>query len=485
MTTDIRDFWFSNPEYWITTGPNQAIADKLIHDKFRNYDYKTNDTLGQVIYLDQFIRHFSRIEAISEETVLKCREQAAALVQTVDLNQANEKELVCYLMPWKHLCEWHPIFHTINESPLNLKNSPFLNRFFTDTYRKAYRQNTIASRVLLSTKQSSYDPSLICELHPPKDSWASNYAHTDLVPVINEPVTISLSGGVDSMLLTALLVKTNTNLIATHIVYGNRPESAHECAFIQSYCEKLNVPLYIYKIEWLRRDSVDRAFYETMTRDIRFSVYKTLNRPVILGHIQEDVVENIWTNLARGTHLNDLAKLAPRAVESGVTILRPWLQVKKQQIYDLAHAMNIPYLKNTTPVWSNRGKFRNDFYEATHAQYGSNVDSVLIEVADRYKTQATLLDKLLYNNISDSWNPVTRQLDVTSALDIDLDADGWQRILTDVAHSKLSIGKPTLASCIDFKERVKRGLKDKMKISLSKRFVITIVISGPKTYISI
>jgi hypothetical protein len=222
-----------------------------------------------------------------------------------------------------------------------------------------------------------------------------------------------------------------------------------------------------------------------MTRDIRFSVYKTLNRPVILGHIQEDVVENIWTNLARGTHLNDLAKLAPRAVESGVTILRPWLQVKKQQIYDLAHAMNIPYLKNTTPAWSNRGKFRNDFYEATHAQYGSNVDSVLIEVADRYKTQATLLDKLLYNNISDSWNPETRMLDVTSALDIDLDADGWQRILTDVAHSKLSIGKPTLASCIDFKERVKRGLKDKMKISLSKRFVITIVISGPKTYISI
>lgn len=485
MTTEIRDFWFSNEDYWISIGPIRAKADKLIHDKFRNYDYTTNDTLGQIIYLDQFIRHFSRMEAISEETVLKNREQAAALVQTVDLSQATEKELVCYLMPWKHLCEWHPILHTINESPLILKNCPFLNRFFMDTYRKAYTQHTIASRVCLSTTQPTYDSTLICEQHPPRETWASNYKKTGLVPTINEPVTISLSGGVDSMLLTALLAKTYSDLIAVHIVYGNRPESAHESAFIQNYCDTLNVPLYIYKIEWLRRDSVDRAFYETMTRDIRFSVYKTLKRPVILGHIQEDVIENIWTNLARGTHLNDLAKLTPHSVESGVVVLRPWLNVQKQQIYDLAHAMNVPYLKNTTPPWSNRGKFRNNFYEATHNQYGPNVDSVLIEVANRYKTQADLLDKLLYNKIRNSWNPETRQLDVTPALEIDLDPDGWQRILTDLAHSKLSLGKPTLASCIDFKERVKRGLKDKQQLSLSKRFSITIIKSGPNTYISI
>jgi tRNA(Ile)-lysidine synthetase-like protein len=487
MTTEIRDFWFSNPEYWFATGPIQVKADTEIYEKFKNYDYKSNDLLGQVIYLDQFIRHFSRLEQISEETIIESRKQAATTVKLINLKTVSENELIWYLMPWKHLQEWHPIFYTIEEwlQDTKLTDHPLLNRFFMDTYKKAYTQTTVSSKIILSTTKKSYSPDLICDSYPIQSDWGIGPINDMLIKPLNfkECVTVSLSGGIDSMLMTALLSKTN-NVIAAHIVYGNRPESAHECGFIQDYCRQLNVPLYIYTIEWLRRDSVDRAFYEEMTRSIRFNVYKALNRPALLGHIQEDVIENIWTNLARGTHLNDLAKLTYKTVENGVTILRPWLHVKKQTIYLSAHALNIPYLKNTTPNWSNRGKFRKHFYEATKQQYG-DIDSTLIEVSERYKKQAALLDKLLFNKINNSWNPETRQIDITAALEAELEADGWQRILTDLSHNKLSIGKPTLAACEDFASRVKRGLKNNQLICLSKLLHVKIIKEDIRVFLGV
>ena len=75
--TRIRTFWLLNPDYWIATGPKQQAADKLIYSTFYNYDYTQEDTLGQVIYLDQFMRHFSRMTPISENTIRDSRIAAA------------------------------------------------------------------------------------------------------------------------------------------------------------------------------------------------------------------------------------------------------------------------------------------------------------------------------------------------------------------------------------------------------------------------
>jgi tRNA(Ile)-lysidine synthase TilS/MesJ len=246
--------------------------------------------------------------------------------------------------------------------------------------------------------------------------------------------------------------------------------------FVTRYCRRLGIPLYLYTVEWLRRDSVDRAFYEEMTRELRFSVYRALERPVFLGHIQEDVVENIWTNFARGTHLDDLAKFHPTVMENGVQICRPWLQIRKADIYVVAAELAIPHLKNTTPTWSNRGKFREHFYAATHAQFERSVDDKVLEVADRLTKQSALLDKLLYTPIRESWDG--ESIDITLAIQHDVDAEGWQRILTDLAHSRLGIGKPSIASCANFRNRVQRETYNGQRMTLRKDFVVCIRKTG-------
>lgn len=490
MTTLIRDTWLSHPEYWIATGPQQAKVDRILYDSFSDINPLLEDAFGQIVYLDQLLRHFSRIEPLEEEFIHSCRQTAAKLVTHLGpatLLAATEAELIWYLMPWKHLGTWEPVFRTIDAwlRTASLTTVPHLNRFFMDSYRKAYTNDHVAKTIQLAPQSEAvYDAKTICESHPPlyqadTVSWLSlplpptAKAFLTALPA-KGAVTLSLSGGVDSMLMAALLKRKGLDVVAVHIVYGNRAESVQEQAFVTTYCAKLAIPLYLYKVEWLRRDSSDRMFYEEMTRQLRFSAYKALGRPVLLGHIQEDAIENVWTNFAKGTHLEDLVKFQPMAIEDGVTICRPWLAIKKQAIYEVADALAIPHLKNTTPTWSNRGKFRNEFYGATHAQYGEHVDEKVLEVAGRLKEQATLLDRILYKPIRDSWNSETKELNVTLAVENMVGVEGWDRLLTYVAHTHLGIAKPRFVATQDFVGRLQKGGLEGHRCSLRKDFVVSI-----------
>jgi len=491
MTTCIREFWLSHPECWIATGKKQQEADQLIYNTFERYNPYMEDDFGKIIYFDQFVRHFSRIGKMSEKTVAECRQFAAELVEDTTkttLLEASESELIWYLMPWKHTCKWNPIFQTIADW-LSLRGRgigefPQLDRFFMDTYKKAYSEEAVAAALELSRGPivSTYDPTALCESHPVRYSatgWNAIPLPCAAEPLVaalqtNEPVAISLSGGVDSMLMCALLKRTGHDVVAIHIVYGNRKESLDERNFIEAYCENLGIPLYIYTVEWLRREEHDREFYEEMTRKLRFRAYKTLERPVLLGHIREDVVENVWTNFARGTHLDNLAKFRREAVEEGVTILRPWLAIHKWDIIQVAEALGLPYLKNTTPHWSNRGKFRNEFHAAIQLQYGKGVDDTVLEVAERIGKQTELLDRLLYNPLLESWEAERRRLNITKAINAELDADGWLRILTNVAHTRLGIAKPTWRACENLVARIHRGVYNGLRITLAKDFTVVV-----------
>jgi tRNA(Ile)-lysidine synthase TilS/MesJ len=48
------------------------------------------------------------------------------------------------------------------------------------------------------------------------------------------------------------------------------------------------------------------------------------------------------------------------SVCDNITFLRPLLNVSKNDIYQFAQKHNIPYVKNSTPDWSQRGKIRNN-----------------------------------------------------------------------------------------------------------------------------
>ena len=505
MSTTIVDFWKANRRFWIPiSSAEKAEADAVITERFLDYDYREDNMYGQVIFLDQFLRHFERHThstnptLVDEDTIQSAREMAVDIVKAdlPLLEQADEIEVLFCLMPFKHLKQYDFIFPFIHNVWLKgrpLTDFPHLSKFYNDTYRKAYTLDSVFNAIQQTHTITTYNPVQICDSYPDeynKKEWLAKiyeYTNEDVLRLLqfDKPVIVSLSGGVDSMVMLALLARLSVPTVAIHIIYGNRKESPQEYAFITEYCTKLRIPLYTYTIEFLRRDTVDRAFYESMTRDLRFFAYEAVKElaypeetgekepAVLLGHIQDDIVENIWTNLAKGQHLHNLKKMMKEEYQQRALICRPFLTLEKSTIYEVSQQLAIPYLKNTTPPWSNRGKFREHFYKATHDQFGEAVDKKMIQVADMLEKQALMIERLLYEPILQSYT--NRVIDITPALRAQMDDAGWILIFEHICHKHLGLGKPSIHAIRDFRGRLERFVNDHtdtMIIPMKKEFAV-------------
>jgi tRNA(Ile)-lysidine synthetase-like protein len=494
MTSTIIDFWKSNPTYWITHPSKQKEVDKLIKKQFWNYDWTQDNIIGQIIYLDQFSRHFARIGLLTENEVEKYRKIACSIINNhLDyLLDFDETEIIFALMPFKHLKRYDFIFEYLHNTWLRDKkiiDFPNLQRFYIDTYKKTFTLDRIQKDIIDTHTLNEYDPFLICDYYPPiyaSPDWKLEIEKEDellhLMKKYNQ-ITVSLSGGVDSMVMLSILKHVGADVNAVHVVYGNRKESEHEYRFLAEFCNKIGVKLYVYRIKWLRRGEIDRVFYEDMTRQLRFGVYHACSEGtpnILLGHIKDDIVENIWSNIAHSHHLDNLKKMEDEEIQHGVRIMRPFLKIDKSLIYTLSQDIGIPYLKNTTPSWSNRGKFREHFHQATINQFGSQIDNKVIEFAEAIQHQNKLLNILLYDTIYNSFNE--NKINITNAVKIKLDENGWLKIFEYICHKRYEISRPSIKCIRDFIQRLYKPW-DKLNFVMGKHFKVQIISTKDNQYI--
>jgi len=194
---------------------------------------------------------------------------------------------------------------------------------------------------------------------------------------------VSLSGGVDSMVLLSVLHYLRKRVIAVHINYNNRAETTQEEHFLKDWCQFNNIILYTKNISHITRESSKRSDYEEITKDIRFNLYKEIVKSnnvdgVLLAHHKDDTIENIFTNICRGRSILNLAVIKESSVIQDVCIQRPLLNVFKSEIYDFAHEHDIPYFKDTTPLWSIRGMYRNILLPKLQNIFGNKIKQNLL-----------------------------------------------------------------------------------------------------------
>jgi tRNA(Ile)-lysidine synthetase-like protein len=244
------------------------------------------------------------------------------------------------------------------------------------------------------------------------DDSKSDASDTDIKDYTN--VIQSLSGGVDSMASMVCMLSAMEedncpfdNLIACHINYGNREEADDEQEFIEHWCEQWCVPLHVLTIpDDLRRGVTDRGEYETRITQLRFDFYKELMEMydtsyIFLGHQQDDLVENVLTNVVKSRTIFDLNVMHDTGMKFGVKLFRPLLSVSKEAIFDFANEQMIPYFLNTTPEWSTRGKLR---------------DGLIPHMEDVFK-DSFRTGFLNLGNESDEWNGVIREEVINPLLD--------------------------------------------------------------------
>ena len=214
----------------------------------------------------------------------------------------------------------------------------------------------------------------------------------------NKKVLVSLSGGVDSMVLITILHWLDFDIVAAHINYNNRSETTIEQKFLEEWCLYNNIKLYIKNINEIKRATTKRSEYELITKNMRLDFYKEIITKenidyVLLAHHKDDIIENVFANICRGRNYLDLAVIREHTTISDIKIGRPMINYYKTVIYEFAHKYQVPYFLDTTPKWSVRGKYRDVISPAIEDAFTQNVKENLLCISDQADQWNSLVEK--------------------------------------------------------------------------------------------
>ena len=178
-----------------------------------------------------------------------------------------------------------------------------------------------------------------------------------------EKIILALSGGIDSMVLADLLLKTKVEFVAAHCNFHLRgDESNGDDWFVRKFAEKRGIQCFVKHFETEKYAANHGISIEMAARDLRYAWFEQFRQQlgydkIAVAHHADDQAETFFINLLRGAGLNGLKGMKP---QNGV-IIRPLLWASREQIRKYAVESQILWREDHTNAESVylRNKIRN------------------------------------------------------------------------------------------------------------------------------
>lgn len=178
----------------------------------------------------------------------------------------------------------------------------------------------------------------------------------------DKKVILCVSGGVDSMVLLYTVCKyreeLNISPVVCHFEHGIRgAESQKDMELVERKCKGYGIPV-IVKRENIPELCTNGENLEETARNRRYAFFrKTMAEQqadgIVVAHHKGDNCETVLMNIIRGCGIGGLCGMKRESED----LLRPFLAISKNTIYEYAHKMNIEYREDKTNA--DTGYFRN------------------------------------------------------------------------------------------------------------------------------
>lgn len=161
---------------------------------------------------------------------------------------------------------------------------------------------------------------------------------------------LGVSGGPDSLCLLHQFLKIQKDyklyLVCVHFNHGLRKEADAEEEFVKQTCRFLKVPCLSEKknVEaFFKGDSLEQT-----ARNLRFDFFlkcsrQTKIKKIALAHHKDDLIETVLLRLLRGSGLRGLRGFLPEAQFKRLSVIRPLIEVGKEQILEWLEINKISY----------------------------------------------------------------------------------------------------------------------------------------------
>ncbi|MDA9832749.1 tRNA lysidine(34) synthetase TilS [Gammaproteobacteria bacterium] len=169
-----------------------------------------------------------------------------------------------------------------------------------------------------------------------------------------QPITVALSGGIDSVVLLHALKHIGTHPIhAIHIHHGLQSINDQMHQYCVSLCEKNRIPLITLFAKITQPGNI-----ENLARAARYDAFSTLkNQYVCLAHHKNDLQETRLIRLHQGRIFSLPYSMPQSRTQGSHTFIRPLLNISKNQIKDHARQHHLHWIED--PSNQDRQFLRN------------------------------------------------------------------------------------------------------------------------------
>ncbi|MDY0210357.1 MAG: tRNA lysidine(34) synthetase TilS [Acholeplasma sp.] len=158
-------------------------------------------------------------------------------------------------------------------------------------------------------------------------------------------LVLSVSTGVDSMVLLHALRQLDHDLVVVHFNHQKRDASLEEANYLINYCKIYNIPL-----EYILLEVPEQNFQDEARKQRRYYLEKvalSYHTPFILtAHHLNDLAETVLMKLSRGSNLFGYSGLQYDVTSNGFHYLKPFLSIPKKTLYEYANKEKIVYFED-------------------------------------------------------------------------------------------------------------------------------------------
>jgi len=291
---------------------------------------------------------------------------------------------------------------------------------------------------------------------------------------INENLIVAVSGGPDSLALAFLSkiysIKKRLKVKYYIIDHKLRGESTIEAKYIKKTLNKFHINAEILNWQGKKPKNNIQSLARAKRFELLLSKAKKFGiRHILFGHHQDDLLENFFIRILRGSGLKGLVSLSKKTTLQNISILRPLINQKKEDLKFISKKVFDFYIKDPSnddekfqrvrirkllKVLKHDGLDQKKFINTLKNLKKSN-DVIDYYVNENLKTNTFFFHKekklilnieffkqpyeIVFRSLSDSLNLVSKKYYPVRGKKID-------KIISDIQKSSFSGG--TLGGCL-------------------------------------
>lgn len=177
-----------------------------------------------------------------------------------------------------------------------------------------------------------------------------SYINQESLFLTSDSILLTVSGGVDSIVMCELFHKANLKFSIAHCNFQLRNEESDEDElFVKQVASNYNVPVHIIKFNTLTYSKKNKVSTQVAARELRYQWFEEIRLKhnysyIATAHHQNDAIETFFINLMRGSGISGLRSILSKHDR----IIRPLLFASKKQIIIYAKKNKLAYREDSS-----------------------------------------------------------------------------------------------------------------------------------------